>query len=89
MYVQYNIYCISAIIYCIHIYIPIYNTGILYIHVCTVYLISTDIGLRVNLSCCETFVDLMVAIEKQLQMAVQRAHYPFKAITEEVCRVCN
>lgn len=44
-----------------------------------------DVGIRVNLSSCETFADLMIAMERQLQLASQHAHFPFQTIIDEVC----
>ena len=37
-----------------------------------------------NLSSCETFADLMIAMERQLQLASQHAHFPFQTIIDEV-----
>ena len=49
-------------------------------HCCVV-----DVGIRVNLSSCETFVDLVVALGKSLQSARNHYNFSFATVTEEVC----
>ena len=44
-----------------------------------------DVALRVNLSASETFLHLMIAMEQQLKMVLERGHFPFKTVIEEVC----
>lgn len=55
------------------------------------HFLIADVAIRVNLSSCETFADLMVAMERQLQVASQHAHFPFKTIIDEVspCPSCK
>ncbi len=48
----------------------------------------TDVGVRVNLSSCPTFADLVVALWKTLQIARNHGHFPFSMIAEEV-RSCS
>ena len=43
-----------------------------------------DVGIRVNLSSCQTFVDLMLALERALQLARKHGHFPFGTVAEEV-----
>ena len=41
-------------------------------------------GIRVNLSSCETFADLVVSLSKTLQSTHRYAHFPFNTVAEEV-----
>lgn len=45
----------------------------------------TDVGVRVNLSSSETFLDLVVAVGKTLQSVRHHHHFPFSTVTDEVC----
>lgn len=45
---------------------------------------STDVGIRVNLSSCESFADLVVALGQSLQLARKHGHFPFRTVAEEV-----
>ena len=43
-----------------------------------------DVGLRVNLSSSENFVDLVLALGKSLQSVRNHHHFPFTTVTDEV-----
>ena len=51
----------------------------------TNYCSTTDVGIRVNLSSCQTFVDLVLALGKSLQSVRNHHHFPFTTVTDEVC----
>ena len=51
--------------------------------VCIYYVI--DVGVRVDLSSSETFVDLILALGKTLQSVRNHYHFPFSTLTDEVC----
>ena len=44
-----------------------------------------DVGVRVDLSSSETFVDLILALGKTLQSVRNHYHFPFSTLTDEVC----
>ena len=46
--------------------------------------VSSDVGVRINLSSCETFVDLVLALGKSLQSVRNHHHFPFTTVTDEV-----
>ena len=46
--------------------------------------VLSDAGIRVNLSSCETFADLVVSLENSLRSARNHCHYPFGTVAEEV-----
>ena len=64
----------------IHSY-PHYNIITAAIIIADVYI---DVGIRVNLSSCQTFVDLTLALERTLQLARKHGHFPFGTVAEEV-----
>ena len=45
---------------------------------------TSVVGLRVNLSSCELFTDLMLQLWKHLHGARCHAHFPFATIADEV-----
>ena len=44
----------------------------------------TDVGIRVNLSSSKTFIDLVLALGRTLQLARKHGHFPFGTVAEEV-----
>ena len=57
-----------------------------FIHMCQLQLmLHIDVGIRVNLSSCETFADLIVALGRSLQSARNHSHFPFSTVADEVC----
>ena len=46
-----------------------------------------DVGVRVNLSSCETFVDLVLALGRSLQLARNHYNFSFATATEEVVTI--
>ena len=48
------------------------------------FCLCSDVGMRVNLSSCETFVDLVLALGKTLQSVHNHHHFPFSTVTDEV-----
>ena len=52
--------------------------------VASMFAFSIGVGIRVNLSSCPTFADLVVALGKTLQLARNHGHFPFSTIAEEV-----
>ena len=45
---------------------------------------TAGVGIRVNMSSCRTFVDLVLSLGKNLQLARKHGHLPFGNVADEV-----